>query len=141
MSVGKSFKLRVLPVDCAGILRQVISAYREEVSLLGKLFSADGRYLLFNATQDLNPTYSQVEWNYAYTNMGALYMALLSRDGVSPFLPADGETPKAEPAASEPKTAGKDRKTESGKKADKPVVKVDADGLQERIIKIPAGTG
>ena len=64
-----------------------------------KSFSADGKYLIFNATQDLNPIYSQVEWNYAYTNMGALYIALLQKDGVSPFLPADGEKAAAEKPA------------------------------------------
>ena len=98
------------------------------------IFSADGKYLMLNASQDLNPIYSQVEWNYAYTNMGALYIALLTKDGVSPFLPVDGEAPKAE------QPAAKDKKAPEAK-ADKPEVKVDAEGLSDRILKIPAGTG
>ena len=36
------------------------------------LFSQDGKYLFFTSARDLNPTYSSVEWNYAYTNMGAI---------------------------------------------------------------------
>ena len=122
-------------------------ATRQEIPVTEKwydssspLFSADGKYLIFNATQDLNPIYSQVEWNYAYTNMGALYIALLTKDGVSPFLPVDGEPAKAdkpEPAKAAP---GKDA-AEKEKKADAVEVKVDADGIFDRIIKIPAGTG
>ncbi|MBR1575894.1 MAG: PD40 domain-containing protein [Bacteroidales bacterium] len=115
-------------------------ATREEIPVTEKwydasmpLFSADGKYLMFNATQDLNPIYSQVEWNYAYNNMGALYIALLTRDGVSPFLPSDGEAPKdGKPA---PDKADKDKKDAPAE------VRVDADGITGRILKIPAGTG
>ena len=112
------------------------------------LFSADGKYLIFNATQDLNPIYSQVEWNYAYTNMGALYIALLTRDGVSPFLPTDGERADAEkpaekPAADKGGKGAKDKKAADKKTEPAPgvTVRVDAEGITDRIIKIPAGTG
>ena len=112
------------------------------------LFSADGKYLVFSATQDLNPIYSQVEWNYAYTNMGALYIALLTKDGVSPFLPADGEAApadKPEPEKAAPKdkkdTAKDKQDAAKDKKAAGPEVRVDAEGISERILKIPVGTG
>ena len=112
-------------------------------------FSADGKYLMFNATSELNPVYSQVEWNYAYTNMGALYIALLTKDGVSPFLPTDGEAAPAErpepekaAPARDKKDSGKDKKDAGkDKKAAAPEVRVDAEGIADRIIKIPAGSG
>ena len=93
------------------------------------MFSQDGKYLFFTSARDLNPTYSSVEWNYAYTNMSAMYVAILSKDTPSPFLPKDGETPAAE---------AKDQKKDD--KADAPAVKVDADGIYERILRVPGAS-
>ena len=95
------------------------------------LFSTDGKYLIFNAERDLNPTYSSIEWNYAYSNMGSLYVALLAADTPSPMLPKDG-TP-----AAEKKAPGAGEKKDEGPAA----VKVDADGLAQRIVKLPVGSG
>ncbi len=95
------------------------------------MFSQDGKYLFFTSARDLNPTYSSVEWNYAYTNMSAMYVAILSKDTPSPFLPKDGEVPAAE---------AKDQKKDD--KAGAPAVQVDADGIYERILRVPgAGAG
>ena len=90
------------------------------------LFSQDGKYLFFTSARDLNPTYSSVEWNYAYTNMGAMYVAMLSKDTPSPFLPKDGESPAPEA-----------REQKKDDKADTPAVQVDADGIYERILRVP----
>ena len=92
-------------------------------------FSADGKYLLYTSNTEMNPTYSYIEWDFAMTDMSALYMAILSKDTPSPLLPSDGVgAAKAGPAAGD--------KTD---KADKEEVKVviDPDGLQSRNIKIP----
>lgn len=87
------------------------------------VFSTDGKYLFFSSSRDFNPTYGQTEWNHTYTNMGGLYMALLQSDTPSPFLGKDPEV-----------NAPKDE----AKKADGPVtVKVDADGLTDRILRVP----
>ena len=96
------------------------------------IFSQDGKYLFFTSARDFNPTYSQVEWDYSYSNMNALYMALLSKDTPSPFLPEDGEV--REPAKDKEKDG---RKEEAGAAT----VKVDADGIFDRIIKLPASGG
>lgn len=95
------------------------------------IFSKDGRYLIFNAERDFNPTYSQIEWNYAYSNMGSLYLALLSEDTPSPLLPKDGR---------EEEKAAAGKKDDAGKKADT-VMKIDAEGISERIVKLPVGSG
>ncbi len=47
------------------------------------VFSTDGKYLVFTSARDFNPTYSQTEWNHVYTNMGGVYLALLSKDTAS----------------------------------------------------------
>ncbi|MBO4917022.1 MAG: PD40 domain-containing protein [Bacteroidales bacterium] len=92
------------------------------------LFSEDGKYLFFTSARDLNPTYSSVEWDYAYSNMSAMYVAILSKDTPSPFLPKDGEPAAAEARGDGPK---KDDKAEA------PALKVDADGMYERILRVP----
>ena len=91
------------------------------------VFSQDGRYLFFTSARDLNPTYSSVEWNYAYTNMSALYVAILSKDTPSPFLPKDGEAP----------AEAKEQKKDEGPAA----VAIDADGIFERILRVPGISG
>ena len=94
----------------------------------GPLFSSDGKYLIFTSDRDLNPTYSRIEWNYAYTNMSGVYMVMLSEDTPSPFLPVDGKTDKAE-------------KTDKGKEPDggktSVNVKIDPEGLSDRMVKLP----
>lgn len=94
------------------------------------MFSTDGKYLIFNAERDFNPTYSQVEWNYAYSNMGSLYIAMLAKDTKSPMLPTDGkveEKPAAKPEASK---AAKDEKAAPAE------IVVDAEGIADRIVKL-----
>ncbi|MFR9503333.1 MAG: PDZ domain-containing protein [Rikenellaceae bacterium] len=86
------------------------------------VFSTDGKYLVFTSARDFNPIYSQTEWNHAYTNMDCLYMALLDKDTPSPFL---YETPQ-EQKESEASEGG---------------VVIDADGILDRIVKLPIEAG
>ena len=134
------------------------------------LFSSDGKYLIFNSDRDLNPTYSRIEWNYAYTNMSGMYMVMLAKDTPSPFLPVDGKVegrgpsgdapggarpegikpdgpmpggPRPEAPASGGKPDGV-AKPDGGKPdAAKPKVsvKIDPEGLCERMVKLPLGSG
>ena len=109
--------------------RKEIPVTEKWYSASSPIFSTDGKYLIFNAERDLTPTYSSIEWNYAYSNMGSLYIAMLAADTPSPMLPKDG-TP------AEKKGPGADKKEEGPAP-----VKVDADGLAQRIVKLPVGTG
>lgn len=90
------------------------------------MFSEDGRYLIFTSAREFNPTYSQVEWDYAYTNMNAMYLALLAKDTPSPLLPSDG--------------AVKDE-AKKEENADAKEIRIDADGIADRIIKLPGTEG
>ncbi len=100
------------------------------------IFSTDGKYLIFNAERDFSPTYSQIEWNYAYSNMGSLYVALLSKDTASPLLPSDGKAAEDNAVPSKPKS--EDKKDGAASPSE---VKVDAEGLFQRIVKLPVGAG
>jgi tricorn protease len=114
------------------------------------VFSSDGKYLIFNSSRTLRPTYSSVEWDYAYNRMGGVYMALLTKDTKSPLLPTDEIVTVTEDnkdvAEAKPTTAKKDKKAVDTK-ADAPktkpavTVKIDTDGLCDRIIKIPVSNG
>ena len=97
-------------------------------------FSADGKSLFFASERNFSPTFSQTEWNHAYVDMAGLYLVTLAKDTKSPFAPKSDEV-KIKAAES-----GKDEKKDEEKKEEKHkelVVKVDADGLQQRIAAIP----
>ncbi|MCD8193229.1 MAG: PDZ domain-containing protein [Tannerellaceae bacterium] len=89
------------------------------------VFSTDGKYLVFTSARDFNPTYGSLEWNHVYNDLGGVYLALLSKETPSPFLEKDdwdGLFAKDD-----------EKKEETGK----PVVKIDPDGLADRIVSIP----
>lgn len=92
------------------------------------VFSADGKYLVFEADRDLHPTYGSLEWNHTYNRLGGLYLALLAADTPSPLLPKDGDAAKPEPS-------------DKSDKSDKPSVVIDPQGLPDRIIKLSNDRG
>ncbi len=107
------------------------------------MFSSDGKYLVFTASRDLNPIYSSIEWNYAYSGMSATYMAMLAKDTPSPLLPNDSEST---PAKEEDKAAPERPGAPAGpgakpgeKPAEKKVAetKIDPEGLIDRVVKLP----
>ncbi len=100
-------------------------------------FSADGKYLFFVSNRTFNPAYGQTEFNYSYSDMAKIYLLTLEKETKSPFEPKSDEVKiKGEDEESE-----KDEDTDEEKKPDaqpKPVtVKVDTDGLQDRIAEFP----
>lgn len=101
-------------------------------------FSTDGKYLIFNSNRDLNPIYSRVEWDYAYTSMGGIYLATLTKDTPSPLLPKDDQISVSEDKAAGPQGPGKPGEAKDAKNAE---VKIDTDGIFNRIIKLPVRPG
>jgi tricorn protease len=91
-------------------------------------FSTDGKYLIFTSDRDMNPQYSRIEWNYSFTDMSGTYLALLATDTPSPLIAKDPEVKAGEEKAD---------KKDAPKKEDKAAVKVDPEGIGERIIKLP----
>jgi tricorn protease len=98
-------------------------------------FSADGKYLVFTSMRDFNPTYSNTEWNHSYSNMGGVYLALLSKDTPSPFLPEDAAV------NGEKESREKGKEASSGAKTAAPAVTFHPDGIAERIVKLPLSPG
>jgi tricorn protease len=112
-------------------------------------FSSDGKYLLFTSERDFSPTYSNLEFDIVYTNMTRVYMITLAKSTPSPFIPEDDEVAikKEEKHADADTKEGKEKK--DGKKEEKkegeskPVldVKIDFDGIVDRIIGLPVDAG
>ncbi|MBK7214615.1 MAG: PD40 domain-containing protein [Bacteroidales bacterium] len=106
-------------------------------------FSADGKYLVFTSDRTFNPTYSAVEWNYAYEKMTKIYLVALAAVTPSPFALSNDEVKITEEAAT-PKT--ENSKGKAGKKDDKSKedaapaiadVKIDIEGIRQRIVELP----
>lgn len=92
-------------------------------------FSHDGKYLFFVSARDFNPIYSQTEWNHAYQDMSRIFFVTLAKDTPSPFQSRNDEVGAADtPAAAAPP------------KAPAPL-KVDLDGLRERVLSLPIQAG
>ncbi len=97
-------------------------------------FSTDGKYLFFTSARELNPIYSETEWNHAYNKMECIYMVTLSVNTPSPFLPNDGNEEKANDAKS-------DISSQKGSGKSTPSLIIDTENMSQRIIKLPLEAG
>ncbi len=110
-------------------------------------FSSDGKYLFFTSDRDFNPTYSWTEWNHIYQNMTRVYFVTLAKSTPSPFVPENDEvsiTKEEKSAALKEKQAKKDEKMDTKKEEETAVakiMKVDIDGIIDRIVAIPVDAG
>ncbi|HTQ30360.1 MAG TPA: PDZ domain-containing protein, partial [Opitutaceae bacterium] len=98
-------------------------------------FSDDGKYLFFSSSRDFRPQLSDMELEFVYQNMQRVYFVTLAKATPSPFAPKSDEVE----IAGEKKPDGKPAGTKDDKDDEKkPVqVKVDADGLKDRVVGLP----
>jgi tricorn protease len=97
-------------------------------------FSSDGKYLFFVSDRDFNPTYGQTEFNHIYRDMSRIYLVTLTKSTESPFRPKSDEVSvkEAKPDENKSKSGDKKDKAEAGV-----TVKVDFDGIKDRILGLP----
>jgi len=105
-------------------------------------FSNDGKYLFFSSARDFNPIYSWTEWNHAYTDMMKIYFVTLAKSTPNPFAPENDEVSikKEDKGDAEAKPEKKDGKKEEKKEGETkavPDVKIDLDGIIDRIVALP----
>lgn len=105
------------------------------------VFSTDGKYLIFSSERDFNPIYSQVEWNFAYNQMSGVYIALLTNNTPSPFLPKDAVVEVKTDSQQSKASTDKKKPTATEKTSDAITVKIDPEGISERILKLPLSAG
>ena len=96
-------------------------------------FSSDGKFLYFVSDRSFSPTLSQTELDHIYSDMAKIYFVTLAKETKSPFEPKSDEV-KIKEAGKEPEKSDK-KKDEKGET--KTPVKVDIDGLQQRIAGLP----
>lgn len=97
-------------------------------------FSSDGKYLFFVSERTFNPTYSHTEANHVYQDMQNIYFVTLSKEVKSPFAPKSDEVKIKKDDEKKPEEKA-DKK--NGEKKEKVTVKVDAEGIQQRVAGLP----
>lgn len=114
-------------------------------------FSSDGKYLFFVSERSFSPTYGGSEWNHVYNDQERLYLVTLAKATKSPFAPksdevkvrtegedgAKGSEPGADKSADKPADKSADKAGADKKEAVS--VKIEADGIQQRIAVLSPG--
>src|SRR3989440_4521203 len=118
------------------------------------IFSDDGKYLLLSSARDSKATFGDEEFANIYRDMERVYLVTLAKDTENPLGPKSDEVGKAEQKrekekakeAEEKKPEAKPTATPADKKPEitkKPpvIVKVDTDGIQNRILGLEITPG
>ncbi|PYL57629.1 MAG: protease, partial [Verrucomicrobia bacterium] len=114
------------------------------------VFSDDGKYLLLSSARDFKPTFGDEEFANVYRDMERVYLVTLAKDTANPLAPKSDEVGKAEEKRKKEKAKeAEEKKPEASPSATKPeekpkkavVVKVDTDGIQNRILGLEITPG
>ncbi|HUR31642.1 MAG TPA: PDZ domain-containing protein, partial [Saprospiraceae bacterium] len=120
----------------------------------GGVFSPDGKYLFLISDRDFTPTYSRTEWNHSYSDMSKVYLITLAKSTPSPLSPLNDEVVVKVDSAdvtsssseAKKKTPGvsddsKKKETTPSKTTTGVTVKIDLEGIKERIMVLPGAPG
>ena len=113
------------------------------------VFSDDGKYLMLSSARDFKPTFGEEEFANVYVDMQRVYLVTLAKETESPLAPRSdevGKEKKKEKETEEKKAEGKKAEEKKGDtketKPKKPVVvKVDTDGIRDRIVALDITPG
>ncbi len=118
------------------------------------VFDPGGKYLFFVSGRNFAPTFSDFEREYVYKNSRNIYLVTLEADTPSPFAPEsdeveikeDEEDEDGDDGDDEDKDAGKDEddgedKDGDGEDEDSDDLKIDFDGIEQRIVGVPTKAG
>ncbi|MBA3832666.1 MAG: PDZ domain-containing protein, partial [Chthoniobacterales bacterium] len=102
-------------------------------------FSDDGKYLLLSSSRDFKPTFGEEEFENVYRDMQRVYLVTLAREIESPLAPRSDEVGKGdkkdkEKEVDEKKAGPNDKRPEEKEKKKPVVVKIDPDGIQNRLV-------
>lgn len=107
------------------------------------MFSEDGKYLFFSSARDFRAQYSSVEWNAGYGVYDYVFILPLAAGTPNPLTltsdEAAAEQPEATPAKASPAKSAK--KGKSGKTEAVAALKVDIEGIGQRITALPLPAG
>jgi len=109
------------------------------------VFDAEGKYLFFFTSQSFNPSYSDIDNSFIYANSTQIAAVSLKKTTQSVLYPKnDTVSIKKDDEQKEEKKADdkkKDKKDSSDKKVDDKAVAIDFDGLESRMVILPAPAG
>jgi len=118
------------------------------------VFSDDGKYLLLSSARDFKPTFGEEEFANVYRDMERVYLVTLAKETENPLGPRSDEVGKAEKKRAKEKEKEKEaeekkpeekksdeKKPEMAKPKKPVVVKVDTDGIQNRIVGLEIAPG
>ncbi|MCG6961640.1 MAG: PDZ domain-containing protein [Acidobacteria bacterium] len=95
------------------------------------VFSRDGEHLFFVSNRRFDPTFCDFEWEMVYKKVAGVYSLILRREG-PPLLP---------PQSDEPKVGAEKEKGGGEGPAGPPVVKIDFEGIANRLEPLPLPRG
>jgi tricorn protease len=114
------------------------------------VFSDDGKYLLLSSARDFRPTFGEEEFANVYRDMQRVYLVTLAKETANPLAPKSDEVGKAKEKREKEKAKEAEEKKPEEKKGEKKeeekpkkpvVVKVDTDGIQNRIVGLEITPG
>ena len=122
-------------------LHQVTSPFYSSSS---PVFDPSGKYLFITTNQSFNPLYSDLDNTFIYPNSTKLAAIVLQKSTPSPLYPKNDTTAIKEESA--PAAAASDKKAKPPvvpppSKPSIPATSIDFDGLEARLILLPADAG
>lgn len=146
-------------------IRQITSDYYDDTY---PVFDSEGKYLFFCSNRAFAPVYGDMDYTWIYPNSTEIYAATLRKEVESPIAPRSDEEKVEEEKEEEEKEEEKEDeeqgneepedkeqaqgdeeqgdqkkdedKEDKGKKKPEPV-KIDFDGFQQRVVKLPIQAG
>ncbi|MDI6840392.1 MAG: PDZ domain-containing protein [bacterium] len=95
---------------------------------IAPVFDPDGKYLYFLSNRVFNPVYDNIHFDLNFPKGMRPYLATLQKDLPSPFVP-------------QPKGFGEEAEKEGPKKSEPKQVKIDIEGISDRIVPFPVDEG
>ncbi|MGE0076751.1 MAG: PDZ domain-containing protein [Bacteroidales bacterium] len=107
------------------------------------VFDPSGKYLYFLASTDAGPVVNWFDQSNADMRMtSSIYLVTLQKETISPFAKeSDEETAKKDEAEEEKPSKDKKDNSKSEKKPDVKSLKIDFEGIENRIVDIPIAAG
>ena len=124
--------------------RQVTSDYYDDGY---PVFDPEGKYLFFYSDRTFTPVYGDMDATWIYPNATNIFAATLRKDVESPIAPrSDEEEKKEEKDKDKDKKKDKsekksDKDDEEEKKKEPEPVKIDFDGFEQRVVRLPIDVG
>ena len=100
------------------------------------VWDPEGNYLYYTSTREFAPLISNLEWNYAGARSRSIFALALRKDVKHPYGPESDEVT----IDSKEKTEAA-KKTEDAKTPAVPVIKIDFEGLSDRVARVPVAPG